>query len=365
MFRQRFMFVLVLLVATAGVLHNPCQGADDAKPATESKVQTKSFLYKQEPRRRLTMYLPDDWQPADKRAALVIFRCNIPEQREYFRQRGMVVVEPVLAGVNSGKLPDLSLDEISKLPKPRNQVEDTKSAIRYLRSQADKLGIDPDKIVATGTSGGGDLALQSFLNRSFEDPQDDKSVSPFPNALVLYCPAFDGINIWYVKNKTLLEQTKQQAPSFLKHLTRFVENTTDEYAMPRDHRARLIELAATVGQEQKIDAAEVEKFQEVLKLFNERDWQLLHPVQDALRMSASRILTKESLPPTLIMFGDRDHLYEHQVAFVENAKAQGQEFKLKIFKGGGHSFMMMPAFMEPSTREVDTFLTELKILPAQ
>ena len=97
------------------------------------------------------------------------------------------------------------------MPKPRNQVEDTKSAIRFIRQHAGKLGVAPERIVATGTSGGGDRALQSYLNRAFEDPQDDKSVSHRPNALVLYCPAFDGIDICYVKSETLLERTKRDA----------------------------------------------------------------------------------------------------------------------------------------------------------
>ena len=79
---------------------------------------------------------------------------------------GMVVIKPQTAPVNSGKLPTMTLDEIAASPKPRDQVADTKSAIRFIRSNAQSFGIDPEKIVATGTSGGGDLALQSHLNQS-------------------------------------------------------------------------------------------------------------------------------------------------------------------------------------------------------
>ena len=79
-------------------------------------------------------------------------------------------------------------------------------------------------------------------------------------------------------------------------------------------------------------------------------------------MSASRILTKEPLPPTLIMVGTRDHLFKHQQAFVKQAKTLGQQFKLKIYEGGGHSFMMQPAFMEPSTREVESFLRDIDFI---
>ena len=70
----------------------------------------------------------------------------------------------------------------------------------------------------------------------------------------------------------------------------------------------LIKQAVTLGKREGIADEEIARFQKVLELFNARDWQLLHPVADALKMSASRILPKGPLPPTLIMHGDRDHL---------------------------------------------------------
>ncbi len=160
---------------------------------------------------------------------------------------------------------------------------------------------------ARPASGGGDLALQSYINRTFEDPLDDKSISPRPDALVLYCPAFDGIDIWFVKTQTLIQRTKADAAAFLPLLTRFVKNTTDAFATPLQHRVDLIELAATLGAERGIAKDEIEQFQKVLQLFTQRDWQLLHPFQDALEMSASRILPPYPLPPTLIMFARQKH----------------------------------------------------------
>lgn len=332
-------------------------------PATSLKPKTGVMVYRQSPRRTLTIYYPEDWSPGDKRSALVIFRCNIPFQREHFRGLGMVIIKPQTAPVNSGLLPKLSLEEIAKLPKPRHQVEDTRSAMRFIRQNAEKLGIDDTKIVATGTSGGGDLALQSTINREFDHPQDNLLVSPKANALVLYCPAFDGIDIWFVKSKDFLTRVKTGAPAFLPLLDKFVKNTTDTYAVPADHRATLISQAKTVGQANGISDVEIRNFQEALMLFNKRDWQLLHPAKDALKMSASRILTRKPLPPTLIMFGNRDHLYEHQIAFVEKATSLGHKFDLKIYKGGGHSFMMQPAFQASSTRGVEKFLRKHEFLP--
>ncbi len=351
-FPARLTFVLCLLAICA------------ARAQNDSNVKSAKMLYLEEPRRSLTIYYPDDWKASDRRPALVIFRCRIPAQRKHFRKAGMVIVKPQTAPVNSGNLPAMSLEEIAAAAKPRDQVADTKSAIRYLRANAEKLGIDPQKIVATGTSGGGDLALQSHLNRDFEHPQDDRSLSCSPDVLVLYCPAFDGIDIWFVKAAMFQQRTKAEAPAFVPLLDRFVADAGEGFLKPLDHRAKLIELAAMLGREKGIEEPEIAKFQKILELFNERDWQLLHPVQDALKMSASRLLSSDRpLPPTLILFGDRDHLYAHQTAFVERAKELGLDFDAKIYPGAGHSFMMQPAFQEPSTLDVEAFLKRCDILP--
>ncbi len=363
--RQKKSFFIAILLASAVLISGvPAQRAvaadkDEAKP----KPKTGGYVYKKSPRRTMGVYYPDGWKVTDTRPALVIFRCNIPAQREHFRKLGMVVIKPQTAPVNSGRLPGLSLEEIAKLPRPRHQVEDVKSAIRFIRANAAKLGVDPNRIVATGTSGGGDLALQGYINTAFEDAQDDKSVSHKPDALVLYCPAFDGIDIWFVKTKDLVVRIKAEAPSFVPLLDRFVENTNDPYATPRDHRAKLIELAAEVGKTKGIGDAEIKRFQDVLLMFNKRDWQLLHPYEDALKMSATRILGDQTLPPTLILYGDRDHLRKHQQAFVKHARNAGKRFELKVYKGGGHSFMMQPAFEKPSTADVEAFLRRHKLLP--
>jgi acetyl esterase/lipase len=133
--------------------------------------------------------------------------------------------------------------------------------------------------------------------------------------------------------------------------------------VPLDHRVELIKQAATLGKRAGIDDGEIKRFQKVLELFNARDWQLLHPVTDALKMSASRILPEEPLPPTLIMHGDRDHLLKYQLAFVAHARKAGQQFELKVFKGAGHSFMMQPVFEKPSTQEAERFLKQYGYLP--
>jgi acetyl esterase/lipase len=68
-------------------------------------------------------------------------------------------------------------------------VADSKSAIRWVRANAGKLGIDPAKIVAAGGSAGGHLAASTGTIEGLDEPDEDKSVSSRPNAMILFNPA--------------------------------------------------------------------------------------------------------------------------------------------------------------------------------
>jgi acetyl esterase len=69
-------------------------------------------------------------------------------------------------------------------------VTDAKSCIRWVRNNATRLGIDPDRIVAAGGSAGGHLAAATATIKAFDEPGEQGSgVSAVPNALVLFNPA--------------------------------------------------------------------------------------------------------------------------------------------------------------------------------
>lgn len=74
---------------------------------------------------------------------------------------------------------------------PFECVEDGKAALRYIRKHSKELGIDPNKIAAGGGSAGGHVAAAVATVPNLNGKGDDLSVSPIPNALVLFNPVYD------------------------------------------------------------------------------------------------------------------------------------------------------------------------------
>jgi acetyl esterase len=74
---------------------------------------------------------------------------------------------------------------------PSECVKDGKSAIRWIRSNASELGIDPDRLAAGGGSAGGQIAAATAMANGFNEQGEDVSVDCRPNALALFNPAID------------------------------------------------------------------------------------------------------------------------------------------------------------------------------
>jgi acetyl esterase/lipase len=109
---------------------------------------------------------------------------------------------------------------------PDRCVEDAKSAMRWVRSHANELGIDPSKIIAAGGSAGGHLAACTATVRGFDAEGEATAISCRPVALVLFNPVVDLTSADLVQrfdgNKQRAEQlspglhlTKETPPALL------------------------------------------------------------------------------------------------------------------------------------------------------
>jgi acetyl esterase len=176
--QQTLRLVLALLLMPLAV-------ADAADFTSETRV------YKKVGNRELMLLIekPADWKATDKRPAIVFFFGGgwvggTPEQfkpqSEYLATRGMVGVRVEYRVIPKGESGP-----------PIVCCHDAKSAMRWVRGRATELGIDPQRIAASGGSAGGHLAAFASMVDGIDDPADDLKVSPRGNALVLFNPVFD------------------------------------------------------------------------------------------------------------------------------------------------------------------------------
>ncbi|MCX7015950.1 MAG: alpha/beta hydrolase fold domain-containing protein [Candidatus Sumerlaeota bacterium] len=291
----------------------------EARPASLPAPAARpaaAFVYKTIGERKLILEVnyPGGWTPDDRRPAAVIFhggadnpkdksgkpypmaeeraRLGLPVAEsklneafkplaEYLAQRGMVAVRvDFRSRSKDGVMPDKC-------------IEDGLSAMRWVRKNAATLGIDPERIVAVGGSGGGMLAAGAATLGEFQAPDDDRSVSPKPNAMLLFYPMLD----------FLAECSMSEA--FLGAI-----NGDREYGE---------------------------------------------------RISPMRHWRKE-LPPTLVLIGTRDPMYEWLKAFVAKWKEQGAAIDIYIGEGGPHGFSQYSPYLEQTTERADEFLRSIGYL---
>jgi len=89
--------------------------------------------------------------------------------------------------------------------------EDGKSAVRWIRTHAQELGIDPQRLAAGGGSAGGHVAASTALLPDFESAGEDLTISSKPNSLVLFNPVIDTTSQGYGANR-LGERAEAMSP---------------------------------------------------------------------------------------------------------------------------------------------------------
>ena len=153
----------------------------------ESDLSTRVYVYKTIGEKKLKMHVdfPPGWQKTDTRPVIIFFHGGswnggsiraFAAQAKYFASRGLVCtrVEYRLKS-KDGVTPDKC-------------VEDARSSVRWVRANAAKLGIDPQKLITAGGSAGGHLAACAIIPESVETDGADLSISTKPQAMILFNP---------------------------------------------------------------------------------------------------------------------------------------------------------------------------------
>ncbi|WP_055444466.1 alpha/beta hydrolase [Lacinutrix himadriensis] len=153
-------------------------------------VPDSTLTYKttEEGNLKMDIFKPSDYKTSDKRPVIIFFfgggwvaghPKQFYQQARYFSDRGYLAISAEYRVRGRHKTT------------PFECVTDGKSAIRWLREHADELGIDPNKIIASGASAGGHVAACTGVIKDFEEVGENLDISSIPNAMILFNPVID------------------------------------------------------------------------------------------------------------------------------------------------------------------------------
>tara|TARA_R110002050_G_scaffold290209_3_gene443588 strand:+ start:468 stop:1343 length:876 start_codon:yes stop_codon:yes gene_type:complete len=91
--------------------------------------------------------------------------------------------------VSHGKVPHREVSPIESLM-------DAKSAVRWVRENAARFGIDENKVVAAGQSAGGHLAISTAMIDAYNDSADDPEMDCRPDAVLLFSACLNTVMEW-------------------------------------------------------------------------------------------------------------------------------------------------------------------------
>jgi acetyl esterase/lipase len=177
----------ILFSATFGICLALASQAFAADDSIGSGGRVKTFVYKttKQADLEIVIHYPPGWKVTDRRPAIVFYfgggwnagkLSQFEPQAKVLAERGLVAAQA-----------DYRVKSRHGVT-PESCVEDAKSAVRWLRQNASRLGIDPQRIVASGGSAGGHIAACAALSDGHEPAGEDLQISSRPNAMILFNP---------------------------------------------------------------------------------------------------------------------------------------------------------------------------------
>ncbi len=162
--------------------------APAATPVTLPGAETYSYRDAKPDPVRLHVFKPKGWKETDRRPALVFFfgggwTTGTPERSAGYAKwavsLGMVGVAPDYR--TKGRFGTTPLESVA----------DGRAALRWVEDHADKLGIDPKRIVVGGSSAGGHVALWTAIEHTPPGSSTNEAPRIKPAVLILVSPVSD------------------------------------------------------------------------------------------------------------------------------------------------------------------------------
>ena len=233
-------FLIILLFTPLKVLF----ASDDFTP-------TRSVTYKSigDTALKLDVFEPAGLRPSDRRPAIVFFFGGgwSGGDTKQFHQQSKMMTEQGMVAFSA----DYRVKSRNKTT-PFECVKDGKSAVRWIREHAAELGIDPDKIVASGGSAGGHVAVCTAVIDGIEEDGEKIDISSIPNAMVLFNPVLDTTANGYGAKNFQPEQQTDISPCH--HVRKGVAPTivfhgTSDKTVPFENAERFTKLMTEAGNE--------------------------------------------------------------------------------------------------------------------
>ncbi len=182
------MKTLLAIFLTSHALLVSAQTSATVKASLTDSIRS-SYIYKTVGKKELRLFVDTPkGHTADAKVPAIVFfhgggfksgsEVQFEQQAKYLAGRGMVAIRVRYRLISQTGV------EI------KDCVEDAISAMRWVRANAAKLGVDPDHIAAGGGSAGGYLSIATLMIDFINAKTDPAGVSAKPNALVLFNPGF-------------------------------------------------------------------------------------------------------------------------------------------------------------------------------